>query len=232
MAFAGYPREALEFLSGLSAHNDKAWFEPRKAVYETAVKEPTIALVAALNEALGRFAPAYRVPDPARAVPRIHRDTRFSKDKSPYKTEVGVVLPRSGVPKEEAAGFFFSVGPSGVTVLGGTYLPGPPQLAALRAAIALRTTQIRALVEAPSLVAAMGELQGDRLQRVPKSFAPDHAAGDLLRRTQLYFRTVLPTSVATSPDLVSEIASRFEAMTPFVTELDAILESARAPSPV
>lgn len=230
MVFDGYPREGLEFLAGLAAHNDKAWYEPRKAVYEQAVKQPTIELVAALNDELARCAPDYRVPDPARAVPRLHRDTRFSKDKSPYKTEIGVVLPRAGVPKEEAAGFFFSIGPTEVTVLGGTYLPGPPQLAALRHALATRTDELRALVTAPALVAAMGELQGDRLQRVPKGYPPDHPAGDLLRHTQLYFRTRLPVAVAGTGALVGEISRRLELMTPFVTALDAILETARTPS--
>lgn len=228
MGFPGYPAEALEFLAGLAAHNEKSWLEPRKKVYERSVKAPTVALVEALNEALGRFAPEYRVPDPTKAVPRLNRDVRFSNDKSPYKTEVGVVFPRAGGEKQDVAGFYLSLAAKGVTVLGGAYMPGPPQLRALREAFATRGGEFRALVNAPRLRAAMGELQGERLKGAPRGYPKDHPAADLLGLTQAFFRVVLPPEVVTSAVLAKEISRRFEAMTPFVKWLDEVLATAGA----
>lgn len=228
MPFKSYSKEAFEFLSGLEAHNEKAWFDPRKKVYEESVKAPTIALVEALNERLSAIAPQYRVPDPAKAIPRLNRDVRFSNDKSPYKTEVGAVFSLAGFEKQEVAGFYVGVSGKGVTVIGGAYMPGPPQLAALRAAFVESAAEFRALVKAPRLGAAMGELSGDRLKGVPRGFAKDLPAADLLGYTQVYFKTVLPPATATSSGLTNEIAKRFELMTPFVTWLDAALEPARS----
>ncbi len=228
MAFTGYPAEALEFLTGLATHNEKVWFDPRKKVYEEAVKAPTVALIEALNEKLERFAPEYRVPDSTKAVPRLNRDVRFSKDKSPYKTEVGVVFPNAGGDKEAVAGFYVGVSAKAVTVLGGTYMPGPPQLAALREAMATRTSEFRSLIAAARLRSAMGDLRGERLKGVPRGYPKDHPAADLLGLTQAFFQTVLPPEIATSTQLVKEITKRFEAMTPFVRWLDDVLAKARA----
>ncbi len=91
-AFDGFEPEAIQFLLDLSTHNDRAWFQPRKADFERLLKEPMEALVAALDD---RFA-ARDIPlraDPKRSIFRIYRDTRFSKDKSPYKTNVGASIP-------------------------------------------------------------------------------------------------------------------------------------------
>ena len=91
-AFGGFQPEAIQFLVDLADHNDRAWFQPRKAEFERLLKEPMEALVAALDE---RFS-ARRIPlraDPRRSIFRIYRDTRFSKDKSPYKTNVGASIP-------------------------------------------------------------------------------------------------------------------------------------------
>ena len=90
--FSGFSPEAIQFLADLAANNDRAWFQPRKADYERLLKEPLEALVAALAE---RFE-ARGIPlqaDPKRSIFRIYRDTRFSKDKSPYKTNVGASFP-------------------------------------------------------------------------------------------------------------------------------------------
>src|SRR5215207_7668028 len=92
--FSGFSPDAIQFLADLAANNDRAWFQPRKADYERLLKEPLEALVAALAE---RFQ-ARGIPlqaDPRRSIFRIYRDTRFSKDKSTYKTQVTAAFPWS-----------------------------------------------------------------------------------------------------------------------------------------
>ena len=94
-SFTGFRPEAIQFLADLAQNNDRAWFQPRKAEFERLLKEPMEAMIAALAEAFA----AHGVPmlaDPKRSPFRIYRDTRFSKDKSPYKTHLGATFPWTG----------------------------------------------------------------------------------------------------------------------------------------
>ena len=96
-AFTGFTPAAIQFLADLAANNDRAWFQPRKGDYERLLKEPMEAMITALADRLA----ARGVPieaDPKRAPFRIYRDTRFSKDKSPYKTHLGASFPWVGGP--------------------------------------------------------------------------------------------------------------------------------------
>jgi uncharacterized protein (TIGR02453 family) len=220
--FNSFPREGLRFLRDLEKNNNREWFHSHKNVYEQHVKAPMEALVRAVNDEIRSFASAY-VIEPKAAIARINRDTRFSKDKSPYKTEISAVFPCRGKEKHEAAGFYFGVSPKGVDVVGGAYMPGPEQLARIRAYVGAKHSEFRKTVEAGPLRDAMGELLGERLQRVPKDFPADHPARDFLRQKQFYYRTRLAPDVATSPHLPSELAKRFRLMNPFVTLLDQAL---------
>src|SRR5882672_3168342 len=85
--FPGFSPDALSFLRALKRNNRREWFQPRKEKYEALIKVPMLEMVAALNEELARFAPDYVTP-PEKAVYRIYRDTRFSPDKTPYKTHI------------------------------------------------------------------------------------------------------------------------------------------------
>src|SRR5215469_4576395 len=94
--FSGFSAEAMRFLRDLKTHNDRAWFQPRKAIYERELLEPLQLLTADLSAALRKA----KIPidaDPRRAVFRIYRDVRFSPDKSPYKTNLGTYLPYKGI---------------------------------------------------------------------------------------------------------------------------------------
>lgn len=222
MMFDGFPQAGLTFLTQLARNNDRDWFKARQEVFERDVKAPMIALVSAVNDALESFAPDY-VNEPKRAIARLHRDTRFSRDKSPYRTEMSAVFPCRGAEKAAAAGFWFSVSPAGVELVAGSYMPGPPQLARVRAYLDTQHAEFRKLTTAAPLKKAFGELQGDRLKRVPRGFEPEHPAADLLRLKQYYVRASLGAGLATSRTLPKELADRFKAATPFVQALDAVL---------
>src|SRR5271165_7451590 len=102
--FAGFPPEALAFLRAIARNNNREWFLPRKALFEEKVKRPMWELVEALNRSMKEFAPDY-VTDPEKAIYRFYRDTRFSKDKSPYKDHIAASFPRRGL-QGGAAGFY------------------------------------------------------------------------------------------------------------------------------
>jgi uncharacterized protein (TIGR02453 family) len=220
--FTGFPPQALSFFRQLARNNRRDWFQPRKGLYDEHVRGPMLELVELINDDLRGFA-ADHVTEPARAVYRIYRDTRFSKDKTPYKTHVAAIFPRPGLPRHAGAGFYFSISHTGVEVAGGMYMPGPQELAAVRQVLARDEKAFRRLTASPALRRLMGELQGTSLARVPRGHDPDDPAADLLRRKQLYFGKELPSDVALSPSLRREVSARFKAMAPVVHYLNAVV---------
>src|SRR5262249_27328389 len=130
-SFSAFPKEGLQFLRSLKRNNNREWFQKHRANYETHVKQPMIDLIEALHAAFQEFAPEMMASPKASAY-RIHRDTRFSKDKSPYKTHVAAVFPRSGLGKHEGAGFYVHIAPEDLLVGGGLYMPLPEDLSAVR----------------------------------------------------------------------------------------------------
>ncbi|HEY1217708.1 MAG: DUF2461 domain-containing protein [Bryobacteraceae bacterium] len=220
--FAGFPAEAMGFFRGLARNNHRDWFLPRKAVFEQSVKQPMRELVAALNHALAGFAPEYAT-DPEKAIFRIYRDVRFSKDKKPYKEHIAASFPLRGGMAHGHGGFYLSVSHKEVAVGGGVYMPEPAALLAIRNHIAEHHAELRRVLKNAKVRRLLGELQGEQLARVPKGFCADHPAADLLRFKQFVLYVELPPGVATSPTLYREIVDRFRAMVPFLRFLNAPL---------
>ncbi len=217
--FGGFPPEAMPFFRALKKNNTREWFQPRKEIYEEKVRGPMLKLVGALMRRLADFAPDH-VGDPNKAIYRIYRDTRFSKNKTPYKTHIAAVFPRCDLQKHGGAGYYFSVSPEEIEVGGGVYMPPPEALRAIRGHLAENHKEFRRIVAAPVVKRFFGEVYGDRLTRVPKGFAPDHPAADLLRLKQYLLFANLDVKLATTPKLYREVAARFKAMTPFLEFLN------------
>ena len=224
--FPGYSKKGHTWLRQIEKNNNRDWFQAQKPVFEEEVKAPTEALVESLSAKLEAFAPDYVPADPKKAVMRIYRDTRFSKDKSPYKTQMGVKFGKAGGGPMDCAGFWFAVSGKQVDVVGGSYAPGGPQLKALRGYLDEHHKELEKLLKRKPLRDAMGELQGEMLKRVPRGFDPEHAAADLLRRKQLYLHAHLPAKILRTPDLQKEILRRFKLMVPFTDALNEALGSA------
>jgi uncharacterized protein (TIGR02453 family) len=217
--FGGFPPEGIAFLRGLKKHNSREWFQPRKELFESHVKAPMVELVTAVMQALADFAPAY-VDDPKKAIFRIYRDTRFSNDKTPYKTHIAAVFQRRGAGKDSGAGYYFHISADDIHAGGGVYTPPPERLLAIRNRLAERHEEFRRIAAARRVRKLFGDITGDSLSRAPKGFPADHPAGDLLRRKQfLLFRSLEP-GVATTPKLYREIVTSFEAVTPVLEFLE------------
>ena len=189
-----------------------------------------VELVTALNRAMMNFAPDY-VTDAGKAIYRIYRDTRFSPDKTPYKTQIAASFARRGMEKHGAAGYYFAISHKGVDVGGGIYMPAPETLLAVRTHIAEKHGDFRRLSAAPTVKRLFGAVQGERLSRVPKGFPADHPAADLLRFKQFLLFTTLGPEIVTTPKLFAELERRFRAMAPFLDFLNAPLVSKRKASP-
>ena len=226
--FPGFPKEGMAFLRALKKNNDREWFAPRKSNFEKTVKAPMIELVGALHGEMMRFAPEY-VGEPAKCVYRIYRDTRFSKDKTPYKTYASALFLRRGFDKYSGcAAYYFAVSPDNIEVAGGVYTPDRDVLLTVRQHIAENHKQFRTILSAPKVKRLLGDLQGEQLSRPPKGFAAEHPAADLVRRKSFLLDVTLDPKLATTPRLFKELVNRIEAMTPFVEFLNAPLVGRRA----
>ena|ERR1051326_3482137 len=222
LAFPGFSKEAFQFFRGLVRNNNREWFLPRKPIFEEHVKMPMCQLVEQLNHSMKSFAPDY-VTDPPKAIYRFYRDTRFSNDKSPYKTQIAASFPHRGVSACGGAGFYFSVSHKELAVGGGVYMPSPETLRAIRHHVAGHHAELRGIVKKPAVRRLLGELHGEQLSRVPKGFLPDHPAADLLRFKMYLLYIELPADLAATPAVHTEIVKRFRAMTPFLDFLNAPL---------
>jgi uncharacterized protein (TIGR02453 family) len=218
--FPGFPPEGIEFFRKLMRNNRREWFQPRKEIFEAKLKQPMRELVETLNRDLKKFAPEY-VTDPDKAIYRLYRDTRFSKDKTPYKDHVAASFYRRGSTGHGMDGFYCAVSDKEVAVGGGVYMPEPELLAAIRNHIAIHHEELRRILRAKAVRTLLGELHGEQLTRVPKGFSPDHPAADLLRFKRFILYVELPKELATSRDLYPEIVKRFRAMAPFLRFLAA-----------
>jgi uncharacterized protein (TIGR02453 family) len=224
--FPGFPKEAATFFRGLARNNNREWFLPRKPVFDEKVKEPMRQLVAALNGEMKRFAPLH-VTDPDKAIYRIYRDTRFSKDKKPYKEHLAAQFPRQGIGRDGSAGYYVAISHKELAVGGGVYMPSPEMLRTLRNHIAEKPAEFRKLIGSKTLRQLFGEMHANQAARVPKGFAADHPAADMLRYKQYVFYVEMPPDLVTSPELFGEVRKRFQALTPLVDFLNAPLMAAR-----
>lgn len=230
--FAGFPQEGITFFQGLKKNNTRDWFQPRKEIFDRSLKTPMEELVEALNAKLVRIAPQY-ITEPKKAIYRIYRDTRFSKDKTPYKTHIAASFWRTGMEKHISAGYYFSVGADEIEVAGGIYMPAADQLRTLREHIAENHQELTGLLKQPKIRKLMGELWGEKMARVPKGFAPDHPAVDYLRAKHwILFDTRLDPAVATTSKLLPELVKRFEAMAPFVEFMNRPLTVKKVKDPL
>ncbi|MXZ70244.1 MAG: DUF2461 domain-containing protein [Acidobacteria bacterium] len=219
--------KTLTFLRGLKRNNNREWFNANRPRFEEHVRAPMVALVEQLALDLPAIAPDL-IAEPKRSIYRIYRDTRFSPDKTPYKTHVAAIFPHRDLPKHEGAGLYVHIALDGVFVGGGLYRPQPRQLAKLREYIAGHHRQLRAIVAAPPFQETFGDLAGERLQRTPRGYAADHPAADLLRLKQYLAGRVHEPAFATDPRFYASLLRDFTVLVPVVRYLNGPLTTAEA----
>jgi uncharacterized protein (DUF2461 family) len=209
--FTGFRPEAIDFLADLAQNNDRGWFQPRKGDYERLLKEPMEDFVAALADTFAER----RLPlqaDPKTSIFRIYRDTRFAKDKSPYKTHIGASFPwveGSGGDgaishTEHRNGAYFHLQPGENFAGGGMWQASKPLLDAFRQAI-------------------LDDESHETLKRVPPGLPPDHPMADLFRYKDIVFGRRLSDDEVYSPDLPDILARAYSTATPvfrFLSGLD------------
>lgn len=217
--FPGFPPEARQFLRDLAANNDREWFKAHKPDYDAFVRGPLLALVGELGTALMEHSPGY-VCDPRRSVYRIYRDIRFSKNKAPYKTHAAAVFPPLGLERHAGAGFYFHFSAEELLVGGGVYAPGSGELRSIRQQIAEDPAELREILGAAAFRKAFGDLEGQRLKRVPQGFPKDHPAADLLVFKQFLAGTTLPAEAIEKRTAAALIDRHFRTLSPLLAYLN------------
>ncbi len=214
-------RPALfRFLSELAANNRREWFEANRERYEEEVKDPALAFISDMAPALRRISPHFRAIPKATggSLYRIHRDTRFSRDKRPYKTQVGIHFRHARAKDVHAPGFYVHLEP-GQSFLGvGIWHPDGPTLKAVRDALAadargwLRARDDRAF-------RARFRLGGDSLRSAPRGYAKDHPLIEDLKRTDFVAIAELSRRQVLAADFPACVVDSFAAGAPFVRYL-------------
>jgi len=227
-----FTAKTLSFLRALKRNNDREWFRARKDDYERHVRGPMLALIARLAGDLKQFAPEV-LADPKRSLYRIYRDTRFSDDKTPLKTNAAAVFPPRGFPRHEGAGFYVEIAPGWVWMGGGMYMPTTADLHDIRAHIAATHPRgLHKVVTAPAFTRAVGELTGDRLTRVPLGYPKDHPASHYLQFKQFLGSCEYDVSLATSRRFYPELLKVFRAVAPLVQFLNGAIEPRLTQAPL
>jgi len=218
-AFAGFPEEMLKFFRSLKRNNRREWFQPRKHLFEQHVKTPMLELVSGINSELAKFAPEY-VTEPKKAVFRIYRDTRFSADKTPYKTHIAASFARRGGERLGTGGFYFSVSHDTIEVAAGIWHPDRDVTLLVRNHIADTHAELTRVLADKKARKLAGGLQGDALTRSPKGFDPEHPAASFIKMKDWILDVALDPGLATTPKLQGEIVTRFRAMAPVIQYLN------------
>lgn len=230
MSDASLRPAALTFLKGLARNNRKPWFEARRDTYEQELRAPFRALIEEMDVRLARFAPEF-IGDPRRSMFRIHRDVRFSRDKSPYKTNAACHFfhrnARHGAGQDAegaSAGFYFQVQPGQTFAAAGIWMPPRSALTKIRDALADDLEGFEEIVSARTFRRAVGALDEEAmLTRMPRGFAPDHPAAKWLRYQSFTVTRVFADRDALGPSLPGRLEKAFIPMLPLVRWLNAAM---------
>lgn len=203
------------FLTGLRAHNDRAWFQERKAAYDR-LRAEFEEDAAFWRQELNRLDPALAGPLGRTSVFRIYRDVRFSKNKDPYKTHFSAYFTASAGKQIDAPGYYVQLGPGGQTlVAGGLYQPDKAQLAAIRQEIDYNAAGLKAVLGAPGFRQYFAGLGGERLKNAPAGYDAAHPEIELLRhKSFVASHEITDAEALAQTDLRGYVLERLRALVP------------------
>lgn len=226
-----FSEEALRFLRGLKRNNRRNWFEPRREVFEREIKQPMLALIERITEGMADYAPGFMRPA-SKCLFRIYRDTRFSADKSPYKTHLGAWWARNGLVKTSGGGYYIHIGSGEFVIAAGAYMPEKDQMLAIRRHLLEHHAEWKRIIENRALLRAFSVHDPMALARAPKGFPAEHPAIEWIKWRQWGVTAHLPAETALGANLAKEIEKRFRLAAPLVEFLNAPLARAERPRPV
>lgn len=220
--FAGFPPECITFLKKLKKNNNREWFNAHKSDYEDFVKMPMLSFIASMRQPFSDQSPEIDA-DPKRSMFRIYRDTRFSKNKLPYKTHVAAVFHPKG-HWQGSAGYYVHVEPGTIYAGGGIYMPDGNQLKLIRRSIAERSDEFLSIVESKVFKKKFGSLEGSKLQRAPLGFPSDHPMIEWLKYKSFFTGVELNEKECYSAKFPDKISSVYKDLLPLIRFLNGALK--------
>jgi len=208
-----FTRSTFQFLKDLKANNNREWFAEHKHRYEGQLKDPALRFIEAFGPELRKLSPHFMATP--RSLFRIYRDTRFSKDKTPYKTAAGVHFRHDSAKDAHAPGFYVHIAPGECFVALGIWHPDSKTLLKIRERIVGDPAAWKKVSRSKSF-ATRYALEGDSLKRAPKGFDPEHPLIEDLRRKDFIGVQQVPQSFITNPELPKELARTFRKGVPMV----------------
>lgn len=211
--------KSLKFLRDLKRNNRREWFEARRELYEQELKQPMLALIEKITQSMMDYAPGHIRPA-QKSVLRIYRDTRFSADKTPYKTHLAAWWTRNGLEKTSGGGYYLHLSPKEVMLAAGVYMPPKEQLLAIRTHLLERHAEFKRLVEDKKLRKKMTVHEPMSLTRPPKGFPAEHPALEWIKWRQWGVMATLPAEEALKPELAAIVGAYFQLAQPLVDFLN------------
>jgi uncharacterized protein (TIGR02453 family) len=218
-----YP-QTIAFLEELSANNRRDWFQENKHRYEEHVLDVALRFIQSMQSPLARIAPSFEAV-PTRvggSLMRVYRDTRFAKDKTPYKTNIGIQFRHEQAKDVHSPGYYLHIEPSRVFIGAGVWRPGPDALRAIRERIAERPADWR-LTISDARFRRRFELGGESLKRPPRGFDPNHAHVEDIRRKSFIAIRELDPGACLQPQFQRTVETTFRAAEPFMRFLCAAI---------
>ncbi len=215
----------IKFLKDLSKNNNREWFEKNRKVYEAA-KADYLELVGKILTELQKKDASLEGLEPKQCIFRINRDVRFSKDKSPYKLNMGASFSKGG-KKSPSAGYYFQCQPGNSFIAGGLWMPMAPELKKVRQEIDYSHDEFDRIVTNKKFVAQFGELERPKeyvLSRPPKGYEDTNPAIEYLKLKSFIVSSDFADADLTSKDLVKKVVAACETMKPFIDFLNRGLE--------
>ena len=207
----------LKFLKDLKKNNNKPWFDAHRKEYEAAKTDFT-SFIQTVIDKHGKTDPTIKSIAAKDCMFRINRDIRFSKDKSPYKTNMGAYINRGG-KKSVFAGYYFHCEPGQCFVGGGLWMPMPPELNKVRQEIDYNLEAFKKIITSKKFRSVYNDLSHEPeyvLSRVPKGYEPGNRAAEYLKMKSFVAMTPLKDSDLTSRDLEKKTTTAFAALQPLI----------------
>jgi uncharacterized protein (TIGR02453 family) len=220
MEFHGFSADTFRFLAELAKNNNRPWFRANRERYERFVRTPALAFIEAMAPRLERISQyIYADPTPSGgSLMRVYRDTRFSGDKEPYKTNIGIQFRHQQGDDAHALAFYVHIEPGECFLGAGSWRPDSKALAAIRASIAEQPAEWRRTLAARGFLRAWGgQLWGDRLKRPPRGFDPDHPCVEDLKLKSFLGLIDLSREQVLSADLLDIATKAFAAASPLMS---------------
>lgn len=213
------PKSGFEFLSALKKNNNRDWFNAHKERYLNELSHIETfadALLAELNKE-----DVIETPSGKKSLHRIYRDIRFSKEKTPYKTNWSGSFRRA--TKQRRGGYYFHIEPGNSFIAGGFWGPNPEDLKRVRDDIAYDAAPLRKILKSKSFVSTFGKLQGEQVKTTPKGYDADNEGIDLLRYKQFLVKRNFTDKEVLSDSFLKEAALTFKHMRPFFDYMSEVL---------